>query len=228
MAQGTGMMNKLMTGMAIGAVIGVLLAPKRGREIREDIMDQGERVRTRAPEMAENVREQGEKVRSGLSGITGMVASTRERMGSVARDMREKASSSGDDAAHRISDAIERHSATMHRTAKAIEPKESRGKRGPSNMGLIVGGLMGAVAGILMAPKPGSETRRDLMEQTRDWKTRSDRFATEVREKAGPHIERAREQASSMREQASSMAEDARERMRSSDTGDQSSPGGHR
>jgi gas vesicle protein len=211
MAQGNNLMSKLIMGMAIGAAIGILLAPKRGREMREDIMEQGDRVKSRAPELAENVREQGEKVRSGLSGVTGMVASTRERMGSMAREMRERASSSGDDMNDRISRALERHTTTMHQRVRTQKSQEMRGKRGPSNKGLIIGGLIGATAGILMAPRPGSETRRNLMEQTRDLKARTDRLANEVKEKAGPQIERAREQ-------ASSMAEDAKQRMRSSNS----------
>lgn len=200
-----GLMRKLMIGMVAGAIIGVLLAPKRGREIREDIMEQSEKVRSRAPEMTQTLREQGEKVRSGLPGL---VSSTRERVGSMAsmaREMRERTSSGDDEVADRISDALKRHTASMHRRDGAEESEGER-RRGPSNKGLLVGGMMGAIAGILMAPKPGDETRRNLMQQTRVLKDRSDRLASNVREKAGPQMERARER-------ASSMAESARERM---------------
>ena len=36
--------------------------------------------------------------------------------------------------------------------------------------GLIIGGLIGAVAGILSAPKPGSQMRSELLEKTDDIK----------------------------------------------------------
>ena len=44
---GSGFMFGLLVGSAIGAAAGMLLAPKAGREIREDLTDQAELVRTK-------------------------------------------------------------------------------------------------------------------------------------------------------------------------------------
>ena len=41
---GRGVVSALFTGLAIGAVLGILLAPKSGKETRNDLVDKGERI----------------------------------------------------------------------------------------------------------------------------------------------------------------------------------------
>lgn len=48
-------------------------------------------------------------------------------------------------------------------------------------LGLLVGGVIGAAAGLLLAPKPGAETRSELMEMGETWRTRADSMAADVR-----------------------------------------------
>jgi gas vesicle protein len=70
----------------------------------------------------------------------------------------------------------------------------------------IVGALVGVVAGMLLAPKPGRETRGVIGEQARNWRDRANY-------QAGRLQERANEQARRFRERGAQQAEILRERM---------------
>ena len=48
-------------------------------------------------------------------------------------------------------------------------------------LGLFVGGTIGALLGLLLAPRSGSETRAELRELGDTWRTRADELAADVR-----------------------------------------------
>ena len=48
-------------------------------------------------------------------------------------------------------------------------------------LGLFVGGVIGAMIGLLMAPKSGSQTRADLWDLGDAWRSRADEMAAEIR-----------------------------------------------
>lgn len=50
--------------------------------------------------------------------------------------------------------------------------------------GFIVGGAIGAIAGILLAPKSGAETRAMIADTTKDIARRADETVKEIQEKA--------------------------------------------
>ena len=56
-------------------------------------------------------------------------------------------------------------------------------------LGFMFGGLVGTVLGILIAPKPGSETRVELAEQSDVWKSRAEEFAAILKEGLTPVVE---------------------------------------
>ena len=59
--------------------------------------------------------------------------------------------------------------------------------------GFLMGGIVGAVIGLLLAPKSGSQTRADLMDQSETWRIRAEEIAARVREGVAPVIEGMRE-----------------------------------
>ena len=61
--------------------------------------------------------------------------------------------------------------------------------RGSFMLGFMFGGLVGTVLGILIAPKPGSETRVELAEQSDVWKSRAEEFAAILKEGLTPVVE---------------------------------------
>ena len=50
--------------------------------------------------------------------------------------------------------------------------------------GFIVGGAIGAIAGILLAPKSGEETRKHIADTTKDVMNRADATVKEIQSKA--------------------------------------------
>ena len=66
--------------------------------------------------------------------------------------------------------------------------------------GFLLGGIVGAVVGILLAPKTGSETRASLLEQSETLRTRAEELAARVREQVGPTVETVRERVSPVAE----------------------------
>ena len=56
-SNGGGMAIALFAGFAIGAILGVLFAPKSGKETRNDLMDKGERLMEMGKESVSDVVE---------------------------------------------------------------------------------------------------------------------------------------------------------------------------
>ena len=73
-------------------------------------------------------------------------------------------------------------------------------------VGFLLGGILGTVVGILIAPKSGSETRAELAEQSEIWRTRAEEMAATLRERVGPSVE-------GMRERVAPAVEIVRERV---------------
>ena len=69
----------------------------------------------------------------------------------------------------------------------------SKDNGGGFSSGLILGAIIGAVAGILMAPKPGSETRSELMEKSDYWREKAEQLSDLVVARLGPTLEAVRE-----------------------------------
>ncbi|MBR62032.1 MAG: hypothetical protein CL904_05165 [Dehalococcoidia bacterium] len=68
-------------------------------------------------------------------------------------------------------------------------------------MGFIIGGIIGAVAGILLAPKPGSETRADLFDYGEVVRERAEEMAARVKDEVGPAVENVRNKVAPVIEQ---------------------------
>ena len=64
---------------------------------------------------------------------------------------------------------------------------------GGFSTGLILGAIIGTVAGILMAPKPGSETRSELLDKSDYWREKAEKLSDLVVDRLGPTLEAVRE-----------------------------------
>lgn len=49
------------------------------------------------------------------------------------------------------------------------QPMNKKNKRGGMALGMLVGSLVGTAAGLLMAPRPGKETRAMLKQKGNEW-----------------------------------------------------------
>jgi len=93
-------------------------------------------------------------------------------------------------------------------------------ERGPGfSTGLILGGIIGALAGLLLAPKPGEETRARVMERTAGLRQKAEELTAEARELVREAIEEGRVLASRI----SAAREDDNPKEPSSDNGDKPS-----
>ncbi|MFH1559862.1 MAG: YtxH domain-containing protein [Chloroflexota bacterium] len=65
--------------------------------------------------------------------------------------------------------------------------------------GLILGGIIGALAGLLLAPRLGEETRAQVMERTAELRHVAEELTAEARERLREAIEEGRTMVSRMR-----------------------------
>ena len=79
-------------------------------------------------------------------------------------------------------------------------------------MGCIIGGILGVVAGILLAPKPGSETRADLFDYGEVVRERAEEMAARVKDEVGPAVENVRNKVAPVIEQIAGFQESANDR----------------
>ena len=60
--------------------------------------------------------------------------------------------------------------------------------------GFVLGGLVGAAIGLLLAPKSGAETRAGIAEHSDEWKHRAEDIAGQISHNISPAIENLRHQ----------------------------------
>lgn len=73
--------------------------------------------------------------------------------------------------------------------------------------GFFLGAVIGGITGILLAPKPGSETRSELQEQSETWRARAEELSSKIRNQLGPTLDE-------IRERVGPTVEEVRERVR--------------
>ena len=71
-------------GILVGAGLGLLFAPKPGRELRDDLRrnagDLGENLKHRAEDLGENLKHRAEDLRQRLPDVGGMIQNVQERV----------------------------------------------------------------------------------------------------------------------------------------------------
>ena len=171
---------KVMTGLTLGVAAGVLLAPQHGAETRQQLARGTARLRSKAKELASIVREsetrrrlmeEGARVGTGIAEAASSVGQQVGRtLGSARQRMRNEAGeASGYEELH------EEHDGQRRELEK--EPGKSVSS---SPAWILMGGLLGVAIGILMAPKPGRETREELARRARQLRSRSEELASDL------------------------------------------------
>jgi gas vesicle protein len=178
---GSGSTTRFIVGALIGVAAGMLLAPKPGRETREIIGGQA--------------RNWGERARNWRDQANYQTGRLRERANEQAGRFRERGPQQAENLA----------------TTGGIREMAYNNEGSRSATWFIVGALVGVAVGMLVAPKPGRETRGVIGEQARNWRDRANYQAGRLRE-------RANEQARRFRERGPQQAEILRERMNDQET----------
>ena len=84
-------------------------------------------------------------------------------------------------------------------------------------LGFLVGGIAGIAAGLLLAPRTGSDTRAEIAGQSEAWRNRAEEMAANFRDRVGPTMDSARERVyptiDAARERGVTAVDSARERI---------------
>lgn len=84
-------------------------------------------------------------------------------------------------------------------------------------LGFLIGGIVGAAVGLLLAPRSGQDTRAELAGRSEAWRNRAEEMAANLRERAAPAVDTARERidpaVESARERITPAVEGVRERV---------------
>jgi gas vesicle protein len=67
-------------------------------------------------------------------------------------------------------------------------------------LGLLMAGVGGFVAGMILAPKSGEETRAFILDQSREWRDKADELTSETRKRMATAASEGRRAASQMRD----------------------------
>jgi gas vesicle protein len=67
-------------------------------------------------------------------------------------------------------------------------------------LGLLMGGVGGFVAGMILAPKSGEETRAFILDQSREWRDKADELTSETRQRMATAATEGRRAASHIRD----------------------------
>jgi gas vesicle protein len=170
---------KVLTGVSLGVAAGVLMAPQRGAETRRQLGEGTARLRSRAQELASSVRESetprclmegGARIGGGIAGRASSVGQgVWRRLESARPGMRSGSGESSEfEELHEEYDSLQR------------ELENSTGRSISDSSGwILVGGLIGVIIGILMAPKPGRETREELARRAKQLRAQSENIASD-------------------------------------------------
>ncbi len=140
-------------GSLLGTVTTLMLAPKSGKKLRQDICDAYCDITDRTQDVASKFGRRGKSFVKGLSSQTS--------------DWTDKAKDI-------IEDMSEGISGWMH-----PDRRDGETPRGLLIGGLI-GGILGAITGILLAPKSGVDLRQDIAETYEDFTEKAQEFAGQV------------------------------------------------
>ncbi len=77
------------------------------------------------------------------------------------------------------------------------DKEDSRG--GGMMVGLLIGGVIGFVAGMMLAPKSGEETRALLIERGNEWRDKAEELAAATKERLSSAAFESRRAASQVR-----------------------------
>ncbi len=77
------------------------------------------------------------------------------------------------------------------------DKEDSRG--GGMMVGLLIGGVIGFVAGLMLAPKSGEETRALLIERGNEWRDKAEELAAATKERLSSAALESRRAASQVR-----------------------------
>lgn len=181
------LIRRFSLGIALGAVLGFLTAPQRGRKTRQALNETtqtlgeatskiGQALRSRWALLQERLETvDREEVRARQKEIMREAQAASRMLRQRAEEARQRMRLQAEAARRRLEEVETR---PIPPAAGTLAEERRRGGRLPGS--LILGGIVGAALGLLYAPRQGSQTREKLLTTSR-----------QLREKAAPATARA-------------------------------------
>lgn len=147
--------KEFLVGAALGGLLGtmtaLLIAPKAGKKLREDICDKYCDISESTQEMADSVTKKGKDFVKGVNCYTNDLSDkAKEVIGDIANWVHLRKKNEDGDVSCMVKDFA---------------------------IGGLTGGVLGAALALLLAPKSGQEIRQDLVEKYEDMADTAQRFS---------------------------------------------------
>ncbi|HEC21526.1 MAG TPA: YtxH domain-containing protein, partial [Chloroflexi bacterium] len=97
-----------------------------------------------------------------------------------------------------------------HTQKEVMRMADNNGDFGAFLTGFIIGGLVGAVASLLMAPQSGEETREQIRQRGIELRSRADEEIKRIREQAEQTLAEVRAQTEEIQKRTQELVEEAR------------------
>lgn len=165
-------------GSLLGSVAALLIAPKAGRKLRQDICDTYCDLSEKTQELAKRGK------------------SIAQSLGSQSNQWAGKAKN-----------AVEGAKKSVRGWMGQEEEEEDESAR-DFLIGGLAGGIIGAAIGLLLAPKAGEELRHDLIERYEDVSGKTQAFAKKTHKKANKWLDLAKQVVDDLTEEAHDKSED--------------------
>jgi gas vesicle protein len=173
--------KEFIIGATIGSLLGsasaFLLAPKTGKKMRRDISDLYDELFEKTQDLACMISKKGKCLVNDASGQS---------------DWTSKAKSLMSDLADRINFFKKEEAQDTCQVKEFV-------------IGAVAGGLIGALAGLLLAPKPGDKFRDDIMDTYNDVTDKTQDFANHVQKQGKYMAKNARKKANKWLDLAKNM-----------------------
>jgi gas vesicle protein len=164
--------NEFLVGAAVGSLLGgvsaLLMAPKTGKRLRQDINDVYCDMTERTSDAAEQVSKKGKALAKSMSCQSHDLADKAKCMLCGVKNFLGYASEDEEDSDEHLRDLL---------------------------IGGAVGGILGAVTGLLLARKPGNELREDLADTYEDVAERTQEMAEQMSKKGKTFVKTAKSRA---------------------------------
>jgi gas vesicle protein len=166
-------------GSLLGSVAAILIAPKEGKKLRQDICETCSDLTERTQDLA-------------------------RRGKSIAQSIGSQSNQWAGKAKEAVEGAKKSVRGWMGQEEEEVEENSAR----DFLIGGIAGGIVGAAIGLLLAPKAGEELRHDIIEKYDDVSDTTQAFAKRTQSKANKWIDLARQVVDDLTEEAHDKGED--------------------
>lgn len=175
--------KEFVVGAAVGSLLGsvaaLLIAPKAGEELRQDLCD-------------------------GYCNIAGKTQDFADKSRSMAKNIGDQTCDWACKAKSFVNDAGQ----TIKRWTSGEEEEDTTRDL---LIGGLIGGVLGAAVGLLLAPKPGQELRRNLADTYEDISERTQDFAEDMSKRGKKFAKNAHSRANKWLDLARNVVEDLTE-----------------